>query len=88
MKVIVKPFTTFKKLLNADRIELDLKEGDVQWSALVDELQAKYNLYFLADDGGLPSYVKILVNDNTVEALDTLIKDGDEITLFSPIAGG
>jgi molybdopterin synthase sulfur carrier subunit len=43
------------------------------------------------DDGEVRSYITILVNGKNIreiEALATLLSDGDEVAIFPPVSGG
>lgn len=43
------------------------------------------------EDGKLRDYVKLLVNGHNIQflnGLDTVLKDGDVIAVFPPVAGG
>jgi sulfur-carrier protein len=45
----------------------------------------------LNDDGSLHRFVNVYVNDDDVRylsALDTAVKDGDEVTILPAVAGG
>jgi molybdopterin synthase sulfur carrier subunit len=43
------------------------------------------------DDGEVRSYITILVNGKNIremEALTTILSDGDEVAIFPPVSGG
>jgi molybdopterin synthase sulfur carrier subunit len=43
------------------------------------------------DDGEVRSYITILVNGKNIremEALATILSDGDEVAIFPPVSGG
>ena len=45
----------------------------------------------LCDDGEVRSYITILVNGKNIremEALATILSDGDEVAIFPPVSGG
>jgi molybdopterin synthase sulfur carrier subunit len=57
-------------------------------------LQAEYpalRSMLCDDDGEVRSYITILVNGKNIreiEALTTLLSDGDEVAIFPPVSGG
>jgi molybdopterin synthase sulfur carrier subunit len=57
-------------------------------------LQAEYpalRAMLCDDDGEVRSYITILVNGKNIreiEALTTLLSDGDEVAIFPPVSGG
>ncbi|MGA2884381.1 MAG: ubiquitin-like small modifier protein 1 [Halobacteriota archaeon] len=57
-------------------------------------LQAEYpalRAMLCDDDGEVRSYITILVNGKNIreiEALATLLSDGDEVAIFPPVSGG
>lgn len=63
-------------------------------SALVDDLDAKHpglRARLITEDGGLHRFVNIYVNDEDVRftgSLETVLKDGDSVTILPAVAGG
>jgi molybdopterin converting factor small subunit len=59
-----------------------------------DDLVGRYpalRANLLGDDGGLHKFVNVYLNDDDIrylEQLDTLVGDGDEITILPAVAGG
>ena len=81
MKITVKMFGRYKSIMGANTIEINITKGYTIWH-VIDSLVKKY-----------PRLEKekkfILVSHNQMYAtLETIIKDGDEITLSPPIVGG
>ena len=81
MKITVKMFGRYKSIMGANTIEITITGGNTIWH-VIDSLVKKY-----------PRLEKekkfILVSHNQRYAtLETIIKDGDEITLSPPIVGG
>lgn len=90
--ITVKSFATFRDVMDA-KIRMDLPSGSTI-SSLLDELVNRYpglsDLIFTSP-GILRSYVNILKNGRNIYFLDnleTLVEEGDVITLFPPLAGG
>ena len=63
-------------------------------SALLDNLDAEHpglKGRLITDDGGLHRFVNVYVNDEDVRftgSLDTVLKDGDSVTILPAVAGG
>jgi sulfur-carrier protein len=63
-------------------------------SALLDDLDAAHpglKGRLITDDGGLHRFVNVYVNDEDVRftgSLDTVLKDGDSVTILPAVAGG
>jgi len=99
MKVIVKPYLFLRQALGAKGINLDLpKETNVQ--ELLKVLRLDYGLpenfktavgSLKLLDGDMPVGLLVLVNGHNIrqlQGLDTILADGDIISLFPPAAGG
>jgi sulfur-carrier protein len=63
-------------------------------SALLDDLDAAHpglKGRLITDDGGLHRFVNVYFNDEDVRftgSLDTVLKDGDSVTILPAVAGG
>jgi molybdopterin synthase sulfur carrier subunit len=63
-------------------------------TALFDDLDTSHpglKGRLVTDDGGLHRFVNVYVNDEDVRftgALDTVVKDGDSVTILPAVAGG
>jgi len=63
-------------------------------AALIDDLDGNHvgiKGRLITDDGGLHRFVNVYVNDEDVRftgALDTVLKDGDTVTILPAVAGG
>lgn len=99
MEVVVKPYLFLRQALGAKEINLDLpKETNVQ--ELLKILRLDYGLpeNFITAvgslkllDGDIPVGLLVLVNGHIIrqlQGLDTILADGDIISLFPPAAGG
>jgi len=92
MKITVKAFATFRKVMDM-QIELDFPAGS-SVRTLLTELTGRYEglgeLMFAAPDT-LRDFVNILKNGRNIhyiDGLDTPLDEGDMIALFPPAAGG
>ncbi|MGF1683794.1 molybdopterin synthase sulfur carrier subunit [Photobacterium makurazakiensis] len=75
-------FAQVKELVGVDRLELNAEFTTAE--ALRSHLVTRGDKWQLALESG-----KLLVAVNqTITALDTEIKDGDEIAFFPPVTGG
>ena len=91
MAVIVQIPHSFRRFTeNAARLELP--EGDIQ--SLIRELERRYpdlRERFLLQDGSLPGYLNIYLNDHDVKELEgirTVVRSGDRVTIVPAMAGG
>ncbi len=99
MEVIVKPYLFLRQALGAKEIFLDLPEGS-KVQKLLNVLRQDYGLpenFKTAGgslkllDGDIPIGLLVLVNGHNIrqlQGLDTILADGDIISLFPPAAGG
>jgi len=93
MKVKVRAFATLRDLIG-DQLVLELPEGSTVGS-LLDELVRQLGKGLeeaILDERGKPAkFVKIMVNGRDIDflsGLDTVLRDGDEVSLFPPVGGG
>lgn len=92
MRIVVKSFAGLRDIMEKET-GLELAAGTTI-SGLLEILCGKYEGLYkeLYDPGGsLKNYVNILKNGRNVYFLDnlnTVVEDGDIITLFPPVAGG
>lgn len=92
MKVLVKSFATFRKILENER-EVECPEGTTVGDlieTLIAERPALRDAIFAAP-GVLQDHVNILRNGRNIyfeEGLQTVIKDHDVVSLFPPVGGG
>jgi len=95
MKIKVRAFASFREILGKE-IEMELKEG----STVRDLLEAlassspKLKEAAFDDSGNLLDYVLLMINRKRIDPSDpeaylkTELKDGDEVAIFPPVAGG
>ena len=81
---ILRPYTKDQKTVEAEGSTL---------SAVISDLDEKYTGLGerLLENGALRRYINVYVNDEDVRflgGLETLIKDGDSITVLPAVAGG
>ncbi|MCX8200755.1 MAG: MoaD/ThiS family protein [Candidatus Caldarchaeum sp.] len=93
--VFVKAFATVRDVLGgAGKVSVELRE-DADIKFLLEVLARRFGEKFIQevlDEDGLPKKsIKIFVNGRDIDflnGLSTVVKDGDEIALVPPVAGG
>lgn len=94
MRIIVRAFATIRELLGTGYTEILLEDGsDVRTllKTLTEKFGEAFRNQILASEEKLAPYVKILVNGRDIEYLSgirTKLKDGDEVAIIPPVAGG
>lgn len=96
MSVRVKGYLTFRKVVGEQFFPLS--DGDTQtlnhllkWLSM--QLGAEFTeMAFDPQNGSLSQHVLVLINGrhygHLPERLDTQLQDGDEVSIFPPVAGG
>ena len=94
MKVKIKGYLTYKASIGEQFLDLGEKEKMTLRELLV-RMSQKYklgDLLFRAKVGTVDNRTIVLVNGrhhlHLPDQLDTIIKDGDEVAIFPPLAGG
>jgi MoaD family protein len=95
VKIIVKAFATIREAIGEfGKISVEFPE-QMTVKNLIEVLSRNFGERFnseVLDDNGLPKKtIKIFINGRDIEFLDglsTILKDGDEVALIPPIAGG
>lgn len=88
MKVTLRAFASCREALGTDLLEASMSSG-ATLRDLLKSLKAK-GLDVLEGDR-LRAETNVLVNGEQVEygkGLDTVLKEGDEVAVFPPVAGG
>ncbi len=101
MKIVVKPYLFLRDILGFTGREIDLPdEGEKTVEELLSVLRHSYQLPDRVDiaqgqlilfEGSRPVGLVMLINGRNIgklNGLDTLLKEGDQVTLFPPAAGG
>lgn len=85
-------FGTFRQDVGEKTIECEFHEVPVRVGEILREIQANYDeLEILDKDGEIREYISILKNGTHIAhqaGQDTLIDEGDQLSLFPPVAGG
>lgn len=88
MKVIFKYFAQIRQCAGTESETIEVADGTSVLAALksIDHGDAFHAIVF-DDNGVLRPIIMLIVNDVPV-ATDYVLSDGDQIQLFSPVAGG
>jgi len=92
MNVRIKAFAQFRDAIGGDKI-MEMPDGS-NLDKLLDALKdgsEKAKAMLFENDGSLKAYVILMINGKRVDRkamTDTLLRDGDEIALLPPVAGG
>ena len=96
MRISIRGFLTFRKVMDA-QAPFDFDGGSLTLDDLLQELSAMYGedfrkMIFDPKTHELSRDIRILVNgrhySHLPEKLNTQLHEGDEVSLFPPIAGG
>jgi molybdopterin synthase sulfur carrier subunit len=86
-------FATFREAVGQKELEREFNDGSTVGDVLT-TLETEYNGMegqLLDDEGELQPNLNILKNGREVlhmEGLDTVMEDGDTLSVFPPVAGG
>ena len=81
LRVRVKLFASFRELVGASEVEVELNAGDTLRDVLL-------KIFEDASAKKLRDYVVVLRNRRHVQDIFTKLEDGDEISIFPPASGG
>lgn len=96
MKITIRGFLTLRKVMEA-RAAIDFKGDVLTVDDLLHELSEKYGedfrkMIFDPETNTPGRHIRILINgrhySHLPEKLNTQLHEGDEVSLFPPIAGG
>jgi molybdopterin synthase sulfur carrier subunit len=95
MAINVKFFATFRDLLGLKELELETKPGEnLKLIDLLERLFQKFGEKFrskIFENGDIRPQVNIMINGRNIKFLNrinSLVKDGDIVAIFPPVAGG
>ena len=96
MKITVKSFLTLREVMGGLSV-LELEIGNLTIGELLNELSVRFGdpfstIVFDQEGKGLNQHIRILINgrhySHIPQKLNTRLQEGDEVSLFPPIAGG
>ena len=96
MKVAVRGFLTLKKVMDA-KASIEFEDDYLTVDGLLQELSVRYGkefekMLFDSETHALSRHIRILINGrhytHLPDRLNTQLREGDEVCLFPPVAGG
>jgi molybdopterin synthase sulfur carrier subunit len=95
MQIQVKGFLTFRELVGERNVVVSAHPATIRdcLQMLEDEIGEGFRAQVMdLDSGGIQQHVALLLNGqhyrHLAEGLDTIVRDGDQLAIFPPIAGG
>jgi len=90
--IAIKFFASFRDIVGRKGMDVEYRDEMKLGELLHDMCSASEPLDKACfEDGQLRDYVKLLVNGHNIaflDGLETVLKDGDVIAVFPPVAGG
>jgi len=89
MDVELRFFATFREAVGQKVLEREV-EGGTTVGDVLDDLVAEYDLDVF-EDGDIRPQVSVMKNGKDVyhlDGIDTVLEDGDAVSVFPPVAGG
>ncbi len=92
MFVHIKAFANFRDILGKD-IDVELKDCSTIKDLLDDLISSRQRLKsaLFDESGQIKEYVILMKNRrniNSLDGLDTMLSEGDEVAILPPVAGG
>ena len=89
LRVIVRLFASFRELVGASEVEIELNAEDTLRDVLLKVFEDACDKIFVdASATKLRDYVVVLRNRRYVQDIFTKLENGDEISIFPPASGG
>lgn len=92
MKINIRAFANFREILGRD-LSVDLKDGSTIGDLLESLSSSRKQLRpaIFDESGQVREYVIIMKNRkdvSTLQGLETVLEEGDEVAILPPVAGG
>jgi len=92
MELELRFFANFRDAVGQKTIHREFEGETVTVGEVVDAIEAEFpEVEILDDEGALRTFVRTLKNGREVahlEGLETVLEDGDTVSIFPPVAGG
>lgn len=92
MEVELRFFATFREAVGQKSIRKEFEDDAVSVAEILQDLEAEYpEIDIFEADSSLRGYITVLKNGREithVDGLDTVLEDGDSLSVFPPVAGG
>jgi molybdopterin synthase sulfur carrier subunit len=90
MQIELRFFANFREAVGQKTVQREY-ENDPQAGDVLRQLSEEFTEMDLFEDGELREYLTILRNGTDIthlDGLETALEDGDELSVFPPVAGG
>lgn len=90
MELELRFFATFREAVGRKTVHHEYT-GDCRVGEVLHDLEEEYPEMVLFDDGGIREYISVLKNGRDItheDGLETVLEDGDTVSIFPPVAGG
>jgi molybdopterin synthase sulfur carrier subunit len=90
MNVELRFFANFREAVGTKTVHRDYDDGSTVGEVL-GALESEYEGLDILEDGEIRSHINVLRNGREVQYLDgieTVLEDGDTLSVFPPVAGG
>ncbi|MGB9931076.1 ubiquitin-like small modifier protein 1 [Haloarcula amylolytica] len=90
MQIELRFFANFREAVGQKTVQREYENG-LQAGDVLRQLSEEFTEMDLFEDGELREYLTILRNGTDIthlDGLETALEDGDELSVFPPVAGG
>ncbi|MDS0220506.1 MoaD family protein [Haloarcula sp. S1AR25-5A] len=90
MEIELRFFANFREAVGQKTLQREFEDG-LQAGDVLRALSEEFTEMDLFEDGKLREYLTILRNGTDIthlDGLETALEDGDELSVFPPVAGG
>jgi len=91
MEIELRFFANFREAAGQKTVQREYEEDSLRTGDVLRQLPEEFPGMDLFEDGELREYLTILRNGTDIthlDGLETTLEDGDELSIFPPVAGG
>ena len=95
LKLSIRFFTTLREITGKREEHLEVETSHLRVKDVLDQLAEmhgrEFKEYVYSEEGNVRDYLQLLVNGKSVRSmdqLDTLLKEGDQLAIVPPVGGG